>query len=337
MAGLAIALTWALVPSSSRAADGWTPPANLAALQAPYRPPSDIPFPQDNQFTAARELLGRTLFFDSRLSGSGVLACSTCHNPSFGWGDGMKLARGQGMHELTRRTPTILNAAWGKSFFWDGRASSLEIQASGPMGNPNEMNGDLSQIPAKFAAIPGYVALFSRAYPGEQISIPTISKALATFERTVTSARTPFDAWVDGDETAIDPAAKRGFVLFNGSAHCAACHTGWAFTDNKFHDIGLASTDPGRAAVQPSEIGTQFGFKTPTLRDVSSRAPYMHDGSQSDLPTVIHHYMSGGERPTDDPLMTKFELSQGGVDDLIAFLNSLSAPAHSFPVPLLPR
>ena len=167
--------------------------------------------------------------------------------------------------------------------------------------------------------------------------MPTVVKAIATFERTIASARTPFDVWLDGDETAIEPAAKRGFVLFNGGAHCAACHAGWAFTDNKFHDIGLASTDPGRAAVEPSEDGAKFGFKTPTLRDIARRAPYMHDGSQQDLPTVIHHYMTGGERHTDDPLMRKFDLSQAGIDDLIAFLNSLSAPAHSFPVPLLPR
>ncbi len=242
---LAAALPCILWPLLARAGDGWTPPPNLPALQAPFRQPAEIPFPADNPFTAERELLGRTLFFDPRLSGSGVLACATCHNPSFGWGDGMQLGRGEGLQLLGRRTPTILNAAWGGPYFWDGRAATLEAQAAGPMGSPKEMNQDLGKLPAKLNGIAGYQALFARAYPGEPIDISTITKAIATFERTVASGRTPFDAWLDGDEAAIDNAAKRGFVLFTGTAHCANCHTGWAFTDSKFHDIGLASDDPG--------------------------------------------------------------------------------------------
>ncbi len=332
-----VALAWLLWPLHAKADDGWTPPPNLAALQAPFRQPAEIPFPADNLFTAERELLGRTLFFDPRLSGSGVLACATCHNPSFGWGDGLRLGRGEGLQLLGRRTPTILNAAWDGPYFWDGRAPSLEEQAAGPMGSAKEMNGDLAVIPAKLAAIPDYRALFDRAYPGEAIGMPTVTKAIATFERTVASGRTPFDAWLEGDETSIDPNAKRGFVLFTGTAHCANCHSGWAFTDKKFHDIGLASDDPGRIAVAPGERGAEFAFKTPTLRDVSRRAPYMHDGSQHDLPTVIRHYMIGGERPSSDPLMQTFDVSPREIDDLIAFLNTLSAPAHSFPAPMLPR
>ena len=334
---LAFALVWILCPLHAGASNGWTPPADLAALQAQFRQPAEIPFPADNKFTAERELLGRTLFFDPRLSGSGVLACATCHNPSFGWGDGLRLGRGEGLQQLGRRTPTILNAAWGVHFFWDGRAPTLETQALGPMSAPKEMNGDLSTIPAKLSSIAGYRALFARAYPGEPVAILTAVKAIATFERTVASGRTPFDAWLDGDEAAIGANAKRGFVLFNGAAHCANCHTGWAFSDNKFHDIGLASSDRGRIAVAPTERGAEFAFKTPTLRDVARRAPYMHDGSQQDLPTVVAHYMKGGERHSDDPLMQKFSLAPNDVEDLIAFLKTLSAPAHSFPTPMLPR
>ena len=334
---LAVALAWTLCCFNAIASDGWTSPPNLAALQAPFRQPDTIPFPPDNKFTAERELLGRTLFFDPRLSGSGVLACATCHNPSFGWGDGLKLGRGEGLQQLGRRTPTILNAAWGVHFFWDGRAPTLEMQALGPMSAPKEMNGDLGAIPAKLNSIAGYRELFARAYPGEPIAIPSVVRAIATFERTVASGRTPFDAWLDGDETAINVSAKRGFVLFNGNAHCANCHVGWALSDNKFHDIGLSSPDPGRIAIARSEIGAGFAFKTPTLRDVARRAPYMHDGSQQDLRTVISHYMKGGERASNDPLMKKFSLAPNEVDDLIAFLDTLSAPAHSFPAPVLPR
>ena len=332
-----LALAWTLCWFQVSASDGWTPPPNLVALQASFRQPDEIPFPTDNKFTAERELLGRNLFFDPRLSGSGVLACATCHNPSFGWGDGLQLGRGEGLQQLGRRTPTILNAAWGVHFFWDGRADTLEAQALGPMSAPKEMNGDLSAIPAKLKSIAGYRDLFERAYPGEPIAIPTVVKAVATFERTVASGRTPFDAWLDGDETAIEASSKRGFVLFNGAAHCANCHVGWTLSDNKFHDVGLASADPGRIAVAPSEKDAGFAFKTPTLRDVARRAPYMHDGSQQDLRTVIGHYMKAGERASNDPLMQKFDLTPDQADDLIAFLGTLSAPAHSFPAPLLPR
>jgi cytochrome c peroxidase len=334
---LAVALPCIVWPAVARATGDWVPPSDLRTLQAPFHQPEQIPFPADNQFTAERELLGRTLFFDPRLSGSGVLACATCHNPSFGWGDGMQLGRGEGMQLLGRRTPTVLNAAWGGPYFWDGRAATLEAQASGPIGSPKEMNQNMALLPAKLKAIDGYQALFDRAYPGEAINIVTITKAISTFERTISSGRTPFDDWLDGDEGAVGAAAKRGFVLFTGEAHCSACHSGWAFTDHKFHDIGLASPDVGRALVAPGEANAEHAFKTQTLRDVARRAPYMHDGSQRDLSTVINHYIGGGDRPGSDPLLQPLALSPADVEDLIAFLGTLSGPAKSFPAPILPR
>ena len=201
-------------------------PANLAAMQVQYRRPETIPFKPDNPYTPEAALLGRTLFFDARLSGSGSLACASCHNPSFGWEDGQALGRGEGLRELGRHTPSILNGAWGNLFFWDGRAPSLEAQASGPMGSPAEMNQDLTQLPNKLKAIAGYGPLFERAYPREGVSLETITKAIAVFERTVASGPAPFDAWLDGNESAIPDSAKRGFVLFNTTAGCSRCHSG---------------------------------------------------------------------------------------------------------------
>ena len=340
MRSIYLAACFLLLLGSGHAAehDGFMPPADLPQLQAQFRRPDRIPFPPENPYTAEAALLGRTLFFDPRLSGSGSLACSSCHNPSFGWEDGLALGHGEGLRALGRHTPTILNTAWGTTFFWDGRSPTLENQAGGPMGNPAEMNQDLSQLPQKLGGITGYRPLFERAYPGQQITVETITKAIAVFERTLASAPAPFDTWLDGDEDAISDSAKRGFVLFTGKAGCAACHSGWTFSDDKFHDIGLPGTDRGRAAIMPGDANQEQAFKTPTLRNAARRAPYMHDGSMPTLERVLIHYVSGGiNRPSRSPLMRSVQLSGNDVNDLKAFLLSLSEPARSFPSPTLPQ
>ena len=210
------------------------------------------------------------------------------------------------------------------------------------MGNPREMNQDLAALPAKLAAIAGYPPLFERAFPGQGITMATVTQALAVFERTLASSPAPFDAWLDGDDHAIPDAAKRGFVLFTGAADCAACHAGFDFTDGRFHDIGLpdgrAGEDRGRAAIDAAEPEAEHGFKTPTLRNVARRAPYMHDGSLADLGAVLAHYDGGGiPRPSRSPLMRPLALSPAQSRDLQAFLVSLSEPARSFPMPSLPQ
>jgi cytochrome c peroxidase len=171
--------------------------------------------------------------------------------------------------------------------FWDCRAESLEEQALGPIAAVGEMNMPLEDLIPKVAAIEGYRRLFAMAYPGERLSGQTLAKAIATFERTVVSGLAPFDEWVAGQEEAIPESAKRGFVLFNDKARCAACHSGWNFTDGSFHDIGLPSADPGRGKFLPKITRMQHAFKTPTLRNVDHRAPYMHDGSVATLREVI--------------------------------------------------
>ena len=325
----------AAISLAARAQD-FTPPDNLAALQAQFRRPSTIPFTADNPYTPEAALLGRTLFFDARLSGSGSLACASCHNPSFGWEDGLALGHGEGLRDLGRHTPSILNTAWGTLFFWDGRAASLEAQATGPLGNPREMNQDLTKLAGKLRAISGYAKLFERAYPGQGITLGTAVKALAVFERTVASAPAPFDAWLDGNEAAISPSAKRGFVFFNGAGRCAACHTGPAFTDGRFHDIGLPDADRGRVMIRADEPAAEHAFKTPTLRNVARRAPYMHDGSMHDLPAVMMHYVTAGvARPSR--AIVPVAASPAQIADLLAFLESLSEPARSFPTPTLPQ
>ena len=269
--------------------------ADLSRLTAQYRRPTAILFPADNPYSPDREILGKTLFFDPRLSRSGIVACATCHHPAFSWSDGLPRAIGHGMQRLGRRTPTLLNLAWAGLLFWDGRARTLEEQALGPIEAPAEMNMPITEVVAALSRIEGYRALFGRAYPGERITPGTIGKALATFERTIVSGMAPFDRWIAGDWTAISPSARRGFVLFNTRARCAACHSSWTFTDGSFHDIGLAGEDPGRGKLLPRILTMQHAFKTPTLRNVDRRSPYMHDGSVRDLEEVLDLYDRGAD------------------------------------------
>src|SRR5262245_7254972 len=187
-------------------------------LRATYRRPKTIPFPADNPYTFEKVVLGKKLYFDTRLSQANLLSCASCHSPAFGWGDGQPVGVGHLMNRLKRRSPTIINAAYGVIFMWDGRAGSLEEQALGPIQAEVEMAMPIELLLVRLKAIPEYVTLFDAAFPGEGITPQNIAKAIATYERTVISARAPFDAWIDGDERAIPDAAKRGFTLFNTKA-----------------------------------------------------------------------------------------------------------------------
>ena len=304
-----------------------------------YRRPASVPYPEDNQPTPDRERLGRTLFFDPRLSGSGWISCGSCHNPGFSWSDGLPRAIGHGMQTLGRRTPTILNLAWAPALFWDGRAESLEEQALGPIQAPGEMNLSLDAMVWRLREIGGYRPLFERAYPGEPIAAETVAKAIATFERSVVSAQAPFDRWIAGDERAIPPSARRGFTLFNEKAHCSVCHAGWRFTDDGFYDIGMDATDIGRGKVTPKIELTHYAFKTPTLRNVALRAPYLHDGSAANLQAVIELYNRGGavHRPSVSPEIKPLNLTEGEVQDLIAFMQTLTSQDAETRIPALPR
>jgi cytochrome c peroxidase len=303
-----------------------------------YVRPSVPLFPADNGFTAEREYLGKSLFFDPRLSGSKFISCATCHNPGLAWGDGLSKGIGDGKKPLGRHTPTILNVAYGDLMFWDGRADSLEAQALGPIQSAAEMNLPLDQAIQRLSAIPGYKTLFAKAYPGEPICDKTIAKAIATFERTVVSSDAPFDRWIAGDSQVISAQAKQGFDLFNGKAGCAQCHSGWNFTDGGFHDIGLADADLGRGALLKLDA-MQHAFKTPTLRNAAVRAPYMHDGSESSLEAVIDFYDSGSQtlRSSVSPEIRPLHLSAQEKSALISFIQTLTSPDKTVFIPALPR
>ncbi|MGY3237377.1 MULTISPECIES: cytochrome-c peroxidase [unclassified Bradyrhizobium] len=313
-------------------------PSSVDALKAQYRRPATIPFPKDNPYTPEKAALGKKLYFDTRLSVTSAQSCASCHSPGFGWGDGLAVGVGHGMAKLGRHSPTIVNAAWSDIFMWDGRLPTLEDQALGPIQSSGEMNMKLDQLMERLAAIREYKPMFDAAFPGEAMTSRTLARAIATYERTVVSEHAPFDAWIEGDEKAISTEAKRGFELFNGKAQCAACHEGWNFTNEGFQDIGLPSKDVGRGEYLPAVIKMQHAFKTPGLREISRRSPYMHDGSLATLEQVIDHYDHGGvDRPSRSDLMRPLELTAQDKTDLVAFLKTLSSDLSPTAVPVLPR
>jgi cytochrome c peroxidase len=239
---------------------------------------------------------------------------------------------------LARQAPTVLNVAWVTPFFWDGRAPNLEEQAAGPITAAAEMNGKLDTAVTEMQGIPDYKKWFDEVFPDKGVTKETMLTAIATYERTVVSNWSPFDRWVDGDEKAVSDSAKRGFELFTGTAGCSSCHTGWNFTDNKFHDIGLPGDDIGRYKIDASSADNKYAFKTPGLRNTLYRGPYMHDGSLKSMDEVIVHYESGGvSRPSLDKAMSPFLLTDQESKDLIAFLGTLTAEKQDIPLPTLPN
>lgn len=312
--------------------------SEIKKLKKDYTRPTEIPYLDDNKYSKEKEILGKHLFFDPRMSGSGMISCASCHNPSLGWSDGLGKAVGHQHKLLGRRTPTILNLAWTEKMMWDGRFSHLEGQALGPIGSADEMNMDMAVLASKIQAIPGYKKMFQAAFPNQPITNDLIAKAIAIFERGVISGNAPFDQWIKGDEKAISEDAKKGFALFNTKAKCASCHSGWRLTDDSFHDIGLKSDDIGRGKILrlPSQ---QNAFKTPGLRNIADRAPYMHDGSEQTLEQVIEFYNRGGDakRGSLSSLIVPLNLDDTEKKQLLAFLNTLSSQDKLVSLPTLPK
>jgi cytochrome c peroxidase len=330
--GAAIVGETRLIDLDQRAAVG------IDEMKVQYQRPALIPFPKGNTYTPEKVSLGKTLYFDPRISVSSSQSCASCHSPGFGWGDGLPVGVGHGMTKLDRRSPSIVNAAWGAILMWDGRAANLEEQALGPIQSSGEMNMPLEQLMARLDSITAYRPLFEAAFPGEGMNPRTLAKAIATYERTVVSERAPFDAWIEGDKQAITEEAKRGFAIFNTKGQCSSCHEGWNFTNDGFQDIGLPSTDHGRGKFLPDILKMKHAFKTPGLREISQRGPYMHDGSIATLEAVVEHYDGGGvDRPSRSDMIKPLGLTVQEKSDLVAFLRSLTSNLDPPAMPLLPR
>jgi cytochrome c peroxidase len=310
---------------------GAEPPDAMGLLKAKFQRPTFVPHPADNPPTPARTALGKRLFEDKRLSATGTVACATCHDARLSFADGEQVGKGITARPLARHTPSLWNVAFAPLLLWDGRAASLEAQARFPLEHPDEMGSSLEAAAQRLAADAAYIGAFAEAFPQSPLVSPdNIARALAAYERTLISPPTRFDAWVAGKADSLTEAELRGFKLFAGKARCMACHSGFAFTDHNFYDIGLpdGGTAPDRG--RGKEIGlaaADHAFKTPTLRELAWTAPYMHNGIFSTLEEVVRFYEGGGvARPTrakDMPV--PLVLTDEERADLVAFLETLSS------------
>jgi cytochrome c peroxidase len=320
--------------------------------------------PAANPLTKGKAELGKQLYFDPRVSLDGTVSCATCHNPEKGWTDQAPVSTGIDGLKGDRSAPSVLNTAYGKTMFWDGRAPSLEGQAQGPVQNPIEMGKQTyKQIIDRLRTISGYREQFQKVF-GTDVTLDGMAKAIATFERvTALSGNSKYDKYVAGDLKALDESEKRGMILFGlrtspdddfktdavlKKAMCTSCHVGFNFTDEQFHNLGIGwqadkkdFKDKGRWAVTPigarnnADIGA---FKTPTVRDVSRTGPYMHDGSLKTLEEVVEHYNKGGHPNPylDKDLQKPLNLTDQEKKDVVAFMKALDGEAVAVELPKLP-
>ncbi len=327
------------LPASAPSSAGGAvlPVGKIVQIKAPLGLPP-VPIPADNPPTAETIALGRRLYYDPQLSVDGTISCASCHAPQFAFSDEHAVSFGVGKKTGNRHAPTVINSAYNLLQFWDGRARSLEEQAIGPMANPVEMAHSLDGVVKRLQADPKYVALFKQAWGTDKINIDMVAKSIASFERTVIAGDSPFDRYYYGhDKQALSAAAQRGLKLFTDpkKADCAVCHTigktSALFTDNKFHNLGVGAdlqgklNDVGRFS-ETKKDADMGCFKTPTLRNLAHRAPFMHDGSFPTVKDALAHYIGGGNKNDhlDKEIHALDFLTFDERDDLLQFLDSLN-------------
>lgn len=286
---------------------------------------SNRPVPKGNPLTAKRVALGRKLFFDPILSADKTVACATCHQPELGFAGVGAKAVGIGGKEGTRRAPTLLNRAFGTAYFWDGRTGSLEEQALEPIENPLEMGSTVADAVARLKADAAYPKLFAEAFD-DGLTAGNLAKSLAGFERTLVRGDSPTDRFrIKGDHAAMTAAERHGLWIYESKGSCWKCHGGANFTDDSLRNTGVSwgRADLGRFAVTKQDAD-RGKFKTPTLRGVKLRPPYMHDGSLATLEHVVEFYnRGGGKNPHLDPAVKPLDLTADERAALVAFLKSL--------------
>jgi cytochrome c peroxidase len=306
-------------------------PLLLAAITIPLGLDLYLPVPEANPLTVEKIELGRRLFNDRRLSRDQSIACSTCHQPKRAFSDGRAIAVGVAGRTGKRNAPALINRGYGRAFFWDGRSASLEEQVLKPIQDPNEMDLALEEASRRVG-----------------LDAQHIAESLASYVRSILSGDSPYDRYVNGDREALSPMEQAGLQVFRGKGNCTACHVGPNFSDEKFHDTGVAwkpasesapaiLIDEGRFAIshRPEDQGA---FKTPTLREVARTAPYMHNGSLSTLEAVVDFYNGGGRpNPELDADLRPLHLSAADKRALIAFLKSLSGRIQDGPSVLITR
>lgn len=290
--------------------------------------PKEIPFPKDNPITKEKVVLGKKLFFDPILSRANNISCMSCHDPVKGWSDADEVAIGDQGRKGPRNSPAILNSAYQYVYFWDGRAKSLEEQALGPIQAHVEMNLDPKEAVKKLQKDPVYQKMFKRVFPKEGITVNTLTKAIATFERTIVSGKSRFDEWIAGDTSKLSDEEAKGFRIFLDKGNCAICHNGFNFSDNSFNNIGIDNGDIGREAVKKRSFW-HGAFKTPTLRNIANSDPYFHDGSVKTLHEAVKICAQGGrdKNATNKAnMLIDKHLTEIEIEKIVKFLNTLNEP-----------
>jgi len=297
--------------------------------------------PEDNPMTPDKVELGKLLYFDTRVSKDGTVSCATCHDPKMAWAEHEPTSEGIGHQKGGRNAPTVINAAYATSQFWDGRAKTLEEQATGPVENPIEMGHTMEAVVGAFSKIPEYQERFQKVF-GTGVTKEGFAKAIAAFERTVLSGDSPYDRFVQGDQNALTDAQKRGWETFR--SHCSTCHTPPLLSNYRFFNAGVGTGKPnpdeGRKKVtgKDSDLGK---FRTPPLRDIAETHPYFHDGSVAKLEDAVALMAGGGK---DNPNLSEMlksvrEANLGAKEqkDLVEFLKALSGKFPIVEPPALPK
>lgn len=300
-----------------------------AELRAHFEPlPALPPIPANNSLTPEKVELGKMLFFEPRISASGVISCATCHNPALGWSDRIPRAVGHDGQVGERNTPTVLNSGFLSAQFWDGREPDLEGQALGPIEADIEMAMKLEDAIARLNEFETYRERFAEAFPGDEDPIHTdnVAKALATFQRTLNTPNSPFDRFLRGDDQAMSEQQKRGMKAFVETG-CVACHRGPNLSDSQFHRFELpGSTDEGRFVVTGEERD-RFAFRTPTLRNVDVTYPYFNNGSVDNLHDAV--------KLMADQMLGR-QLDEEVIEDMVAFMHALTGEMPQVTFPALP-
>ena len=317
------------------------PPAAPMTVEPPVGLPP-VPVPKDNPVTAAKVELGKMLYFDKRMSKDKTISCATCHDPKKGWAESEPTSKGINGQVGERNAPTVINAAYMTSMFWDGRMKSLEEQALGPIENPIEMGMKMELVIDELAKIPEYQKRFKEVF-GTEVTREGIARAIAAFERTILSGDSPYDRYEAGDKSALNDAQKRGMEIFMNAGQCSTCHAPPIFSNGRFYNAGVDADkkkpDDGRKKVTNNDKD-MGAFRVPHLRNVGETGPCFHDGSAKTLEEAVKLMAGGGkDNPNLSPTLKgvrEAKLTDENVKDLVEFLKALSGKYPMVEPPKLP-
>jgi cytochrome c peroxidase len=334
---------FAVVLVSSFSGAAWLVARDARAQDTLPQGLSELPVPEDNPQSKEKIALGKQLFWDTRLSRSGKTSCQTCHQPQKGWADGQKLSKKDDGTMNVRHTPTLLNVAYNTTYYWDGRAPTLEKTAAaawrGQMGVKDDAGA--AEITGKLAGVKGYAEQFQAVFSQEP-NPDNVAKALASFMRTLISGGNKLDSFEAGNARALNAGEKRGLELFRNKAKCSLCHAGALLTAWEFKNVGVgagaATPDAGRGKIEPNNPLMMGAFKVPSLRSVSKHPPYMHDGSFATLAAVVDHLARLPSDPAiDEKVRGGLAITPAEKRDLLTFLKALDGTLPDGKAPRLPK